>query len=104
MHTGKLYLFTVPKAGTYFLAGLMSWLAVRGRGFCDWGPCIPVVTGAILFDGLSQTQLWFELFGVPGPSETSLLLIGLLVLLAAWVASIVLGIICLSMSEKEEAD
>ena len=33
--------------------GLMSWLAVRGRGFCDWGPCIPVVTGAILFDLLN---------------------------------------------------
>ena len=30
--------------------GLMAWLAVRGRGFADWGPCIPVVAGAILFD------------------------------------------------------
>lgn len=39
---------------------------------------VALATGAILFDGLSQTQLWFELFGVPGPSETSLLLIGFL--------------------------
>lgn len=30
--------------------GLMAWLGARGRGFADWGPCIPVVAGAILFD------------------------------------------------------
>lgn len=30
--------------------GLMSWLAARNRGFAAWGPCIPVVAGAILFD------------------------------------------------------
>lgn len=30
--------------------GLMAWLAARGRGFTQWGPCIPVVAGAILFD------------------------------------------------------
>lgn len=30
--------------------GLMSWLAARGRGFSGWGPTIPLVTGAILFD------------------------------------------------------
>lgn len=30
--------------------GLMAWLAARGRGFTAWGPCIPLVTGAILFD------------------------------------------------------
>jgi L-aminopeptidase/D-esterase-like protein len=33
--------------------GLMAWLAARGRGFADWGPCIPVVAGAILFDLLN---------------------------------------------------
>lgn len=33
--------------------GLMSWLVARGRGFTGWGPCIPVVTGAILFDLLN---------------------------------------------------
>ena len=31
-------------------AGLTAWLAERGRGFLDWGPCLPIVTGAILFD------------------------------------------------------
>jgi L-aminopeptidase/D-esterase-like protein len=31
-------------------AGLMNWLAVRGRGFGTWGPTIPIVAGAILFD------------------------------------------------------
>jgi L-aminopeptidase/D-esterase-like protein len=30
--------------------GLMSWLAAHGRGFSDWGPPIPAVAGAILFD------------------------------------------------------
>jgi L-aminopeptidase/D-esterase-like protein len=30
--------------------GLMAWLAARGRGFTGWGPCIPCVAGAILFD------------------------------------------------------
>jgi L-aminopeptidase/D-esterase-like protein len=34
-------------------AGLMNWLAVRGRGFGDWGPKIPIVVGAILFDLLN---------------------------------------------------
>jgi L-aminopeptidase/D-esterase-like protein len=30
--------------------GVMAWLAARGRGFGDWGPPIPLVAGAILFD------------------------------------------------------
>lgn len=30
--------------------GLMSWLSARGRGFTGWGPCIPCVARAILFD------------------------------------------------------
>ena len=30
--------------------GLMSWLRARGRGFGQWGPAIPIVAGAILFD------------------------------------------------------
>ena len=30
--------------------GLMSWLQAHGRGFTKWGPTIPIVTGAILFD------------------------------------------------------
>ena len=33
--------------------GLIAWLAERGRGFTDWGPCLPIVTGAILFDLLN---------------------------------------------------
>ena len=30
--------------------GLTAWLAARGRGFSGWGPVIPLVSGAILFD------------------------------------------------------
>jgi L-aminopeptidase/D-esterase-like protein len=33
--------------------GLIGWLAERGRGFTQWGPCLPIVTGAILFDLLN---------------------------------------------------
>ncbi len=39
--------------------------------------------GSILFDGLSQTQFWFELFGAPGVPGETLLLFGWLGLLAA---------------------
>ena len=40
--------------------------------------------GSILYDGLSQTQLWFELFGAPGiPGETLLLVAWLGLLVAA---------------------
>lgn len=34
-------------------SALMGWLAARGRGFTGWGPTIPFVTGAILFDLLN---------------------------------------------------
>jgi len=40
--------------------------------------------GAILFDGLSQTQPFFDLFGAPGVS-------GITLLLAAWLAAIVVA-------------
>jgi len=33
--------------------GLVGWLAARGRGFAGLGPCLPIVTGAILFDLLN---------------------------------------------------
>jgi hypothetical protein len=39
--------------------------------------------GSILFDGLSQTQFWFELFGAPGVPGETLLLVGWLGLLVA---------------------
>jgi len=37
--------------------------------------------GSILFDGLSQTQIWFDLFGAPGVGVNTLLLLGWLGLL-----------------------
>jgi hypothetical protein len=37
-----------------------------------------VATGAILYDGLSQTQAYFELFGLPGLATSTLLLAGFL--------------------------
>jgi L-aminopeptidase/D-esterase-like protein len=41
--------------------GLMTWLAARGSGFADWGPCVPIVAGAILFDLLNGgDKAWGE--------------------------------------------
>ncbi len=39
--------------------------------------------GSILFDGLSQTQLWFDTFGAPGIGALTLLLIGFLGIIVA---------------------
>ena len=33
MHAGRLYVFTIPKAGTYFLAGLMGWFGWHDSGW-----------------------------------------------------------------------
>jgi hypothetical protein len=66
---------------------------VRRRGFASgllepgWARAdvvlIALAVGSILFDGLSQTQIWYDLFGVPLlPSET-LLLIGFLGVIVA---------------------
>ncbi len=46
---------------------------------------VALAVGSILFDGLSQTQIWFDVFGAPGELVTTLLLagwLGLLVLAA----------------------
>ena len=39
---------------------------------------IALGVGSILFDGLSQTQIWFDLFGLPGLAGKTLLLVGFL--------------------------
>ena len=39
---------------------------------------IALGVGSILFDGLKQTQIWFELFGLPSTPGESLLLVGFL--------------------------
>ena len=66
---------------------------VRRRPFVSgllepgWATSDAVLTalgvGSILFDGLSQTQLWFDLFGAPGIPGETLLLVGWLGLLVA---------------------
>ncbi len=53
---------------------------------------IALAVGSILFDGLSQTQIWFDLFGAPGIPGVSLLLfgwLGLLVLAALMLTRVV---------------
>jgi hypothetical protein len=61
----------------------------RGLIHAEWDTSrlllVAVATGAILFDGLSQTQAWFDLFGAPDMARET-------VLLAAW-----LGIVCLAV-------
>ena len=44
--------------------------------------------GSILFDGLSQTQIFFDLFGAPGILGATLLLFGLLALVIAAAAAV----------------
>jgi hypothetical protein len=39
--------------------------------------------GSILFDGLSQTQIWYDLFGLPGTAKETLLLVAFLGLIVA---------------------
>jgi hypothetical protein len=39
--------------------------------------------GSILYDGLSQTQIWFDLFGIPSMVTSSLLLVGFLGIIVA---------------------
>lgn len=49
---------------------------------------VAVATGSILYDGLSQTAIWFDRFGLPGTGQATLLLVGFLGL----VAVLVLGV------------
>jgi hypothetical protein len=68
---------------------------VRSRGFgsglleLGWSPALVTLVAmgvsSIIFDGLSQTQAFFDLFGAPGIAEKTLLLfafLGIVVLLA----------------------
>ena len=61
-----------------FLSGLLG-----GGWRTSDAVLIALGVGSILFDGLSQTQAWFDLFGAPGIPGESLLLIGWLGLLVA---------------------
>ncbi len=55
---------------------------------------IALGVGSILFDGLSQTQIWFDLFGAPGIPGETLLLVGFLgsLVVAALMLTRIVGI------------
>ncbi len=55
---------------------------------------IPLGVGSILFDGLSQTQIWYDTFGVPHIAERTLLLLGFLgiIVVAALLVTRAVGI------------
>jgi hypothetical protein len=61
-----------------FAAGLLE----RGWSTAD-AALAALGVGSILYDGLSQTQIWFDLFGAPGIAGATLLLAGWLGLLVA---------------------
>ena len=44
---------------------------------------IALGVGSILYDGLSQTQIWFDTFGVPGLAPTTLIMFGFLGIIVA---------------------
>jgi hypothetical protein len=83
------------RVARYVLAGPPSSGRVKRQHFPDgllsrpWDPSLvalaAVATGAILYDGLSQTQLYFEVFGLPGLAESTLLLAGFLAIIVATV-------------------
>jgi hypothetical protein len=72
-----------------FASGLLehgwSWADVTLVGFA---------VASILFDGLSQTQLFFELFGAPDLVPRTILLVGFLgiVVAAAWIVARMVGL------------
>lgn len=49
---------------------------------------VAVATGSILYDGLSQTELWFDLFGLPSTGQATLLLIAFLGFVTALVLAV----------------
>ncbi|GIW20458.1 MAG: hypothetical protein KatS3mg065_0754 [Chloroflexota bacterium] len=49
---------------------------------------VAVATGSILYDGLSQTELWFDLFGLPGTLGATALLLAFLGLVTALVLGV----------------
>ncbi len=60
----------------------------RGRWSLPLIVLVAVATGAILYDGLSQTEVWFDLFGLPSLGEATVLLLGFLGLLTVLVLAV----------------
>lgn len=82
---GRLALFAAegpPQEGRVRRQGFGAGLAA-GVWTAPLVTVVAVATGSIIFDGLSQTQAFLELFGIPGLPGDSLLLMGFLALLAA---------------------
>jgi hypothetical protein len=83
------------RVARYVLAGPPSSGLVKRQRFPDgllgrpWDASlvalVAIATGAILYDGLSQTQLFFDVFGLPGLAESTLLLAGFLATIVALV-------------------
>jgi hypothetical protein len=75
---GRLAPFAfADEAGRIRRRPLLSGVLEPGWALADV-VIIALGVGSILFDGLSQTQIWFDLFGLPALPEETLLLIGFL--------------------------
>jgi hypothetical protein len=73
---------------------MIGALRMRGLTWSATGAILTsVAVGSVIFDGLSQGQLFFDLFGVPAAPERTILLL-------AWLAAIallaVIGLSCLA--------
>ena len=81
---GKLAAYRlVDEEGRVARRPFASGLLEPGFGMADV-VIVAIGVGSILYDGLSQTQVWFELFGIPGLlSATGLLLAFLGIIVAA---------------------
>jgi len=75
---GRLAPFAIAdEAGRIRRRPLLSGVLERGWTLADV-VIIALGIGSILFDGLSQTQIWFDMFGVPALPEETLLLVAFL--------------------------
>ena len=81
---GKLAVYRlVDEDGRVARRPFASGLLERGFTFADV-VIVAIAVGSILYDGLSQTQIWFDLFGLPGlVPATGLMLAFLGIIVAA---------------------
>ncbi|HEY3164888.1 MAG TPA: hypothetical protein VGJ71_11040 [Candidatus Limnocylindrales bacterium] len=82
-----------PAAGRVARRPFASGLLLPGWRLEDL-VLVPIGVASILFDGLSQTQPWFEIFGAPGAQVKTLQLAGFigLIVVAAIVVSRLVGV------------
>jgi hypothetical protein len=96
--TFSVWFGTLGRLAPIVLDGPPELATVRVRRFAsglfttDWGidriVLVAIGTGSIIYDGLSQTQVWFDVFGLQSVASGTLTLIGFLGLLVVVVLAV----------------